>query len=80
MFIFKRWLIGLVLVLGAGCAHQTYFKVTDPQTGRIYYTRFIENYKGGLVQLKDGDTGGTVALQNPDVTEISPEDYPHQKK
>jgi hypothetical protein len=69
------WLIASLCVglLVVGCA--SYYKVTDPQTGKEYYTQEIDNVKGGAVQLMDARTGSTVTIQNSEVKEISKDEY-----
>jgi uncharacterized protein YceK len=62
--------VGLLVV---GCA--TYYKVTDPQSGKAYYTQEIESIKGGAVKVMDARTGSIVTLQNSEVKEISEKDY-----
>ncbi len=69
------WLV-VVLCLGitvVGCA--SYYKVTDPQSGKEYYTQEIENLKGGAVRLKDARSGSTVTIQNSEVKEIDSDAY-----
>ena len=60
-------------VLVVGCA--SYYKVTDPQTGKEYYTQEIDNVKGGAVKMKDARSGSTVTIQNSEVKEISKDEY-----
>jgi hypothetical protein len=55
-------------LLAAGCA--SYYKVTDPQSGREYYTEKVETLSGGAVKLKDARNGSLVTLQNSEVKEI----------
>jgi uncharacterized protein YceK len=62
--------VGLCIV---GCA--SYYKVTDPQSGNIYYTQDIQGLSGGAVKLKDAKSNSTVTLQNSQVKEISSEEY-----
>ncbi|HXY54607.1 MAG TPA: hypothetical protein VEM40_08050 [Nitrospirota bacterium] len=64
--------LSLVLLV-AGCA--SYYKVTDPQTGNVYYTEKIDNLKSGAVKLKDSRTGSMVTIQNSEVKEISSDEY-----
>ena len=65
--------IGTALLL-AGCA-TSHYQVTDPLSGKKYYTENVENLSGGTVKLKDGRTGSVVTLQNTEVKEISSEAY-----
>jgi hypothetical protein len=62
-----------LFLLVTGCA--TYYKVTDPQSGKVYYTEDIDNLKGGAVKLKDARTGSVVTIQNSEVKEISGQEY-----
>lgn len=69
------WLI-VVLCAGflvIGCA--SYYKVTDPQSGKEYYTEKIDTVAGGAVKVKDARTGSMVTLQNSEVKEISEKEY-----
>ena len=60
-------------LLVAGCA--TYYKVTDPQSGKEYYTQTIVYVRGGAVQLNDARTSSVVTLQNSEVKKIGSEEY-----
>ena len=63
-------LAGLVI---SGCA--TYYQVTDPVSGHIYYTKDIDRQKGGAVELKDAKTGDKVTVQNSEIREINKEEF-----
>jgi hypothetical protein len=70
------WLV-VILCAGlcvVGCAGN-YYKVTDPQSGNIYYTESIEGLSGGAVKLKDAKSNSTVTLQNSQVKEITEKEY-----
>lgn len=74
-FIANGWFVvvfGCVL-LAAGCA--SYYKVTDPQSGRVYYTDKIDSDRSGVVKLKDARSKSTVTLQSSEVKEISSSEY-----
>ena|SRR5689334_11605334 len=62
---------GLIMAL-LGCSH--YYRVTDPASGKTYYTQKIEE-KGGSVKIKDARTMSTVTLHSSEVKEISEEEY-----
>ena len=62
----------LALLLG-GCT--SYYKVTDPTTGKAYYTTELKQKGNGAATLKDGRTGNTVNLQNSEISTISKEEY-----
>jgi hypothetical protein len=61
-------------LLVAGCA--SYYKVTDPTSGRVYYTDDVQiEKKGGTVKLKDARSKSVVTLQSSEVKEISKDEY-----
>ncbi|HYA37177.1 MAG TPA: hypothetical protein VEI74_02735 [Candidatus Methylomirabilis sp.] len=74
-FIRNGWLLPVygAMLLVAGCA--TYYKVTDPQSGKEYYTEEVKSEKGGSVKLKDARTNSEVTLQSSEVKEISKDEY-----
>jgi len=49
--------------------------VTDPQTGKEFYTEKIDTLAGGAVKVMDARTGSIVTLQNSQVKEISEKEY-----
>jgi hypothetical protein len=76
-FIAIGWfvvMLGLVLVV-TGCA--SYYRVTDTQSGNVYYTKKVDTVKGGggAVKLQDTRSGSVVTLQNSEVKEISKKEY-----
>ena len=56
-----------------GCA--PHFRVTDPSTENVYYTRDIKKLGGGAIRLEDERSGQTVTLQNSEIKEIPKEAY-----
>jgi len=58
--------------LTAGCA--TYYRVTDPGTGRAYYTEKVER-KNGTIMFKDAKTGAEVTMTSSVVLEVSKDEY-----
>jgi hypothetical protein len=73
--IVNGWLVAVcgTVLLAAGCT--TYYKVTDPQSGRVYYTDKIDSDRSGVVKLKDARSKSTVTLQSSEVKEISSSEY-----
>jgi hypothetical protein len=65
---------GLVLIaLGmTGCT--TYYQITDPASGRRYYTDDIKRRDDGTVQFKDLKSGAEVTLRSSEIREVSGED------
>ena len=70
------WLIASLCVglLVVGCA-SNYYKVTDPQSGKDYYTEKVDTLAGGVVKVMDARTKSIVTLQNSQVKEISEKEY-----
>jgi hypothetical protein len=62
----------LALLLG-GCT--THYKVTDPTTGKAYYTTELKQKGNGSATLKDGRTGNTVNIQNSEISKITKAEY-----
>ena len=72
-FVIRSLLVfGLVVMVG-GCSH--YYRVTDPGSGKSYYTQDIHEGRGGAVKIKDDRTQSTVTLQSSEIREISAEEY-----
>ena len=66
------WMVGGLIAVAAGCA--SYYKVTDPASGKAYYTTKVnEADQAGAVKFEDEKTGSTVTLQSSEVKEISSE-------
>ena len=61
------------LTAAGGCAK--YYQVTDPQTGRTYYSTDVKQRGSGAVTLKDGRSGAEVTVQNSVVREIDKAKY-----
>ena len=57
----------------SGCT--SYYRVTDPSTGRTYYTTSMKKKGDGAVQLRDGRTGQEVTIQNSEVAKVTKEEY-----
>ena len=64
---------GLIITL-TGCS--SHYRVTDPASGKTYYTTQIENAgRAGAIKIKDEKTGSTVTSQSSEVKEISADEY-----
>jgi hypothetical protein len=57
-----------------GCG-PTYYKVTDPTTGREYYTTELKKHEHGSATIKDARTGAEVSLQNTEIKQVTKEEY-----
>jgi hypothetical protein len=70
--------LGCVLSLTmAGCSH--YYRVTEPASGKIYYTTHIDE-RSGAAKFKDDRTGNYVILHSAEVSELSEDEYGAQVK
>jgi len=57
----------------AGCMH---YQVSDPTTGRTYYTQDAQRApSSGAVIFTDGKTGEVLTLQNTQLKQISREEF-----
>lgn len=58
-------------LLAAGCSTH-YYQVTDPESGKTYYTNKVERvWQGGALNFEDAQSGSSVTLQNSEVKELS---------
>ena len=64
---------GFMMVM-AGCT--TYYRVTDPASGKEYYTTNVKDKgRSGAVKITDDKSGNSVTLQSSEVREISEDEY-----
>ena len=49
--------------------------VTDPTTGKAYYTTKVGDAGSGAIKINDEKTGSVVTLQSSEVKEISKDEY-----
>jgi len=64
----------VLAVLAAGCSSN--YRVTDPASGKNYYTNKVEDAgRGGAVKFKDEKTGSLITLQSSEVKEISGDEF-----
>ena len=69
-----KWTVVATMALIAGCA--SYYKVTDPGSGRVFYTEKIDRPKGQTtIMFKDAKSGAEITLPSSEVLEISSDDY-----
>ena len=69
---------GAILFTAGGCTK--YYEVTDPSTGKVYYTTSLDERSGGAVALRDANTGANVTVQNSEVRQISEEAYRRDRR
>jgi len=52
----------------------TYYKVTDPVTGSVYYTEEVKR-EGSAAMFKDARSGAEVTIQNSEIKEVEKKEY-----
>ncbi len=73
--IAKLLAVAIALATLSGCA---YYQITDPDTGKVYYTNdWMAGRYGysGAVTFKDAVSGSTVTLASSEVKEIEKDEY-----
>jgi len=71
-----RCLVLALLLLGlVGCAR--HYQVTDPASGRVYYTTDVDR-EGSAAIFEDSKTGDEITLQSSEIKKISEEEFERQ--
>ena len=70
-------LVCILSLTMAGCSH--YYRVTEPASGKTYYTTHIDE-RSGAAKFKDDRTGSYVILHSAEVSELSEDEYGAQVK
>ena len=73
MIRIKPILAAALLVTTVACS-SSYYSVTDPGSGKIYYTKKIKENRDGSVQFEDASET-TVTLQSSEIKKINKETY-----
>ncbi len=61
--------------LAPGCS-TSHYRVTDPESGKSYYTNKVETAgKGGAVKFQDAQSGDSVTVQSSEVKELSEAEF-----
>ena len=63
----------LFLVGITGCG--SYFMVTDPSSGKVYYTTNYKDEGGGAIEFIDDRNDNIVTLQSSELKEITEEEF-----
>jgi len=71
-------LLAVACLMLAGCT--SYYRVTNLDTGKNYYTKQVSTKSSGAVVFKDSRTGEKVTLQTSKVTKINKEQYTYGDK
>ncbi|MBW2601467.1 MAG: hypothetical protein JRD47_06020 [Deltaproteobacteria bacterium] len=62
----------ILLMVSLGCA--SYYRVTDPASGKVYYTDDMDR-EGASIIFKDVKTQSTVTLQSSEIIEVSKDEF-----
>lgn len=65
---------GVIALAMCACSTPAYYKVSDPVTGKVYYTEDMYQ-EHGATHLKDGKTGDAITLQNSEIRRITREEF-----
>jgi len=65
----------LALVVLTGCGH---YRVTDVQTGTVYYTQDLHQSPDGVVAFNDVVTGNAMILQYPNIQSLTDKEFKEQ--
>lgn len=68
----------MLLVVISGCG--SYYKITDPTSKNVYYSKDFEKTKMGGLSFKDAKTGAIVTIQNSEIKEISRDTFDEEVK
>ena len=71
--VFKTVVVVVFALLVVGCG--SYYKVTEPSSDKVYYTKEIDKNRSGSIVFKDEATGSEVTLQNSEIMEIDKEEF-----
>ncbi len=69
-------LVCVMFLLGCG----SYYKVTDPASSKIYYTKDIDRMRNGAIKFKDEITKSEVILQSSEVKKIDSKEFKEDTK
>ena len=72
MSTLRAMVVVLLAVSLTACAH--YYKVTDPASGKVFYTEDVKR-NGSAVEFKDAQNESVVTLQNSEVMEVDKNTY-----
>jgi hypothetical protein len=63
-----------------GCGGSHYYKITDPVSKNVYFSKEYEKTKTGGVEFKDARTGAVVTIQSSEIKEISRDTFDEEIK
>lgn len=68
----------MMLLTIYGCG--SYYKITEPTSKNVYYSKDFEKTKLGGLSFKDAKTGAIVTIQNSEIKEISRDTFDEEVK
>ena len=71
----KNYVIIILLCALCLCGCAPHYRVTDPSTKNVYYTRDVKKLGGGAIRLEDERSGRTVTLQSSEIEKVPEEAY-----
>ena len=66
----KNYVIIITLCVLCFCGCAPHYRITDPSTDNVYYTRDIKKLGSGAIKLEDERSGKTVTLQNSEIEKV----------
>lgn len=63
------------LWLVAACSSTSYYRITDPTTGKTYYTTSYNKSKDGGISFVDTVSGAKVRIRDSELTQIDKDAY-----
>lgn len=65
--------VALMFVILSACG--TYYKITDPASGKIFYTTDYDKDRSGAISFEDTRSKSKVTLQSSEISEIGSDEY-----
>jgi hypothetical protein len=69
----RNGIVAAGLLLAAGCA--SYYQITDPTTGKVYFSTSMDQSSSGATVFTDAKTGAKITLQNSEVSKITQQQF-----
>ena len=69
----RTTLVLALLVLCVGCGRR--YRVSDPRSGRVYYTRDVDRRDSGAVEFTDAQSNAKITLESSVVERIPKDEY-----
>lgn len=73
---YLRAFIAVTALVIIACSSTKYYEITDPTTGKVYYTtEYDQGSTSGTISLTDAGTGAEVTIQTSEIKEISEPEF-----